>query len=233
MNQQRIRLFIGWSLLCLSSKGQAAPRIEILSNGKTVAVLGALRGALQVQADLTTLDARTGKMTLKGNVVLSSKDATGHTATLRAEEAALSSADAEFQVTDKVLASFADGSAFVDRAQDDGNVELYVEATLQDALRKHPGFSSYRLRYSGVGAGADTSGTLLFDQEHQLLKVHEFFSYPEAKLFHLDDRIFLSVTSAILERAFEAAKKKNVSREFDNLPLYGCQLIDRSRELHN
>ena len=230
MNQQRIRLFIGWSLLYLSSKGQAAPRIEILSNGKSVAVVGALRGALQVQADLTTLDVRTGKMTLKGNVVLSSKDATGHTTTLRAAEATLSSAEAEFQIVDKVLVSFDDGtSAYSNRAQLEGNIELYVESTLQNALRQHPGFESYRLRYSGVGAGADTSGTLLFDQEHQLLKVHEFFSYPEAKLFHLDDRIFLSVTSTILERAFEAAKKKKVSRIFDNLPLYGCQLIDRSR----
>ena len=143
--------------------------------------------------------------------------------TLRAEQAKLSSAQAEFQITDSVSAEFADGTASVNRALSDGHIAGYAQGALLRGVRDHPGWSRYRLHYRGVGAGAQTEGTVTFDTQKKTLALRETFDYPQAKTRSLDQRIYRGVTGEILERSVANSRADNIEN-FGTLTRYGATL---------
>ncbi len=212
-------LFAG--ALALGVPRPAAPQSEA-----DAPMLAALRGQLQVRADQTSWNAKTGRISLRGAVAVSGADPGGRRSTWLGEDARVAGARSEFQITDNVAAEFADGSAVVNRALSDGHIAGYAEAQLLSALREHPGFGRYRLHYRGVGAGASTNGDLLFDRAKQKLIINETFVYPAAKLNNKDRRIYSDVTEKVLTAAIVGSRDRNSTKRLSNIVDFGAQLAN-------
>lgn len=191
------------------------------------AALAALQGQLQVQADKTSWDAKTNQIVLQGNVVITGTGKSGRLTTYRGDRATVKAEQAEFQVTDNVSSEFADGTATVNRALSDGHIAGYAENQLLSALKEHPGFGSYRLHYSGVGAGASTDGNLLFERDKQLFTIYEVFVYPEINVRDLDSRTYVGVSEEALTNAIVQSRKKNLAKRLSNITQYGGQLTNK------
>ena len=183
-----------------------------------------VRGPLQVRANQTRWNARSGRITLVGAVALSGVAPSGRPVTWRGEAAKVVGARSEFQITDNVTTEFADGNATVNRALSDGHIAGYAENQLLSALREHPGFGRYRLHYGGAGAGASTVGELLFDRAKRQLIIYETFVYPEAKIYNKDHRVYSNVSERTLTDAIIQSRATKSIKRLDNIVDFGAQL---------
>lgn len=205
------------------------PRVQVLEGDRIVATLGQLRGTFQVRADKSQFDESTKAMNLFGNVALTAKGENGRLFTIRAARISVQNADLELQVEDKLFDSQV---GWFDQLQAHGHIAGVPEGALLRALKKHSHFSAYRLRYLGVGAGAKTTGCVIWNRKTEILRTYSIFNYPEPGILDITDITFRNVDEARLISVLDSRNPNGTFRETNFFDLKKFkQFTDASRRL--
>lgn len=149
-------------------------------------------------------------MNLSGNVTLTAKDESGRLWTLRASKVRVQNADLELQVEDKLFDS---QMGWLDQLQAHGQIAGVPESALNKAFEQHPKFAAYRLRFSGVGAGAQLSGIVLWNRQTKILRAYSILNYPEPGILDVSDITFRAVDEARLLSVLDSRKEKGPFEE--------------------